>query len=153
MYEDAGAGLETKHVKLKPTSINNIGAQMCFDVIDARNTPFYTGQLTRLTLVRCDGYTGALPTMVQFYREVYLLGNSFSELLKTDTTPGDGFTVDVSVDDLPKGLQIVVKAKSTLGSDITTTTVTGTITEPNYAPHSITLSKLTIAENSAISTT
>lgn len=136
------------HVKLKPTSIDNRGAEMCFNVSNAEHHAFYIGELTHLELKPCSGYTGDLPDKVQFYREVYLLGNALSELIATDTTPENGFTVDVAVDDLPKGLQIVVKAKSTLGSDVTTATVTGIITEPNYAPTSITLSNMVVAENS-----
>lgn len=126
---------------------------MCFDVPDPDQVPFYTGEVKTLTLKRCDSYTGTLPSKVQFYREVYLLGNSFSELIKTVNSPGEISTVQLSVDDLPKGLQIVVKAKSTLNLDITTTTVTGTVAEPNYAPTSITLSNVVVRENSAMSTT
>src|SRR5690554_2226446 len=109
VYEDNGDDDDIKHVKLKPTSINNQGALLCFDETEPDNVPFYVGEQTSLTLVKCDGYTGAWPSKVQFYREVYLLGNAFSELIKTDTS--NPFDVSVSVDGLPRGLQIVVKAK------------------------------------------
>lgn len=152
VYEDKGSNPDKIHSKLKPTSINNRGASMCFDEPDPERVPFYLGQPTRLTLTKCPGYGGSWPTRIQFYREVYLLGNAFSELVKTVNSPTAASTVDISVDDLPKGLQIVVKAKSTLGSDVTTATVKGTITEPNYAPTSITLSNTKVEENVPLDT-
>src|SRR5690606_7032159 len=114
--------------KLKPSFINNDGAQMCFQEPDPNNVFFPSNSEYTIKLKRCTDYTGALPDNVMFYMEREVSGNHLSELITTSSTPDDdSFPVNIGTTPFAVGTRLVVKAKSTSGGGVTAITTTATL--------------------------
>lgn len=144
------------YAKLKPSFIDNHGAQLCFQEPDPSNVFLPTNYLYSTELKRCSGYFGALPGTVMFYVEREVAGNHLSEQLTSSSSMSDGFSVSINTTPFAAGTRLVVKAKSTSGSGAAATTTTTTlmgVVASNSPPIKITLDNLiALQENAEVGT-